>query len=170
MAHRQWGVGNWKSILNDPQFKFDGRSPVDLKDRYVSVLYIIVLLLAAGPCPRHGPGGSLGRIAATEDDGFHWTPHNLGVLLGSAMTVSSPVSIPLRIHRWNRMIVFGVCVHDGPHIHPRSPVTYSARCSDYMRDQAVPPWFCVSDWGSTTYAICVRWPAVPITCMTLNGN
>ncbi|KAI0729161.1 hypothetical protein C8Q72DRAFT_952112 [Fomitopsis betulina] len=30
----KWGVGNWKSILNDPQFKFDGRSPVDLKDRF----------------------------------------------------------------------------------------------------------------------------------------
>ncbi|KAI0776703.1 hypothetical protein BD413DRAFT_602229 [Trametes elegans] len=30
----KWGVGNWKSILNDPDFKFDGRSPVDLKDRF----------------------------------------------------------------------------------------------------------------------------------------
>ncbi|TFY67224.1 hypothetical protein EVJ58_g1781 [Rhodofomes roseus] len=30
----KWGVGNWKSILNDPLFKFDGRSPVDLKDRF----------------------------------------------------------------------------------------------------------------------------------------
>ncbi|KAI1790844.1 hypothetical protein LXA43DRAFT_890168 [Ganoderma leucocontextum] len=30
----KWGVGNWKSILNDPEFKFDGRSPVDLKDRF----------------------------------------------------------------------------------------------------------------------------------------
>lgn len=33
----QWGVGNWKSILNDSEFKFDNRSPVDLKDRYVSL-------------------------------------------------------------------------------------------------------------------------------------
>ncbi|KZT00243.1 uncharacterized protein LAESUDRAFT_732459 [Laetiporus sulphureus 93-53] len=30
----KWGVGNWKSILNDPEFKFDNRSPVDLKDRF----------------------------------------------------------------------------------------------------------------------------------------
>ncbi|KAH9916411.1 uncharacterized protein BXZ73DRAFT_105849 [Epithele typhae] len=30
----KWGVGNWKSILNDPEFRFDGRSPVDLKDRF----------------------------------------------------------------------------------------------------------------------------------------
>ncbi|GBE87059.1 hypothetical protein SCP_1003060 [Sparassis crispa] len=30
----KWGVGNWKSILNDPDFKFDNRSPVDLKDRF----------------------------------------------------------------------------------------------------------------------------------------
>lgn len=29
----QWGVGNWKTILNDPDLKFDNRSPVDLKDR-----------------------------------------------------------------------------------------------------------------------------------------
>ncbi|KAK7435140.1 hypothetical protein VKT23_019832 [Stygiomarasmius scandens] len=28
------GVGNWKVILSDPCFKFDGRSPVDLKDRF----------------------------------------------------------------------------------------------------------------------------------------
>ncbi|THU89645.1 hypothetical protein K435DRAFT_865106 [Dendrothele bispora CBS 962.96] len=28
------GVGNWKVILSDPSFKFDGRSPVDLKDRF----------------------------------------------------------------------------------------------------------------------------------------
>ncbi|TFY77377.1 hypothetical protein EWM64_g6637 [Hericium alpestre] len=28
------GVGNWKSILNDPSLKFDHRSPVDLKDRF----------------------------------------------------------------------------------------------------------------------------------------
>ncbi|KAF5343936.1 hypothetical protein D9758_012144 [Tetrapyrgos nigripes] len=28
------GVGNWKVILSDPAFKFDGRSPVDLKDRF----------------------------------------------------------------------------------------------------------------------------------------
>lgn len=27
------GVGNWKTILNDPELKFDNRSPVDLKDR-----------------------------------------------------------------------------------------------------------------------------------------
>ena len=36
VACAQWGVGNWKSILNDPDFKFDGRSPVDLKDRCVA--------------------------------------------------------------------------------------------------------------------------------------
>lgn len=29
----QWGVGNWKAILNDPELTFDNRSPVDLKDR-----------------------------------------------------------------------------------------------------------------------------------------
>ena len=29
----QWGVGNWKAILKDPNLKFDNRSPVDLKDR-----------------------------------------------------------------------------------------------------------------------------------------
>ena len=29
----KWGVGNWKAILNDPELKFDSRSPVDLKDR-----------------------------------------------------------------------------------------------------------------------------------------
>ncbi|KAG8909559.1 hypothetical protein FRC01_006861, partial [Tulasnella sp. 417] len=30
----KWGVGNWKAILNDSQFQFQGRSPVDLKDRF----------------------------------------------------------------------------------------------------------------------------------------
>ncbi|KAI0697777.1 hypothetical protein BC835DRAFT_1337111 [Cytidiella melzeri] len=30
----KWGVGNWKTILNDPELKFDNRSPVDLKDRF----------------------------------------------------------------------------------------------------------------------------------------
>ncbi|KAI0338683.1 hypothetical protein BDW22DRAFT_1422972 [Trametopsis cervina] len=30
----KWGVGNWKAILNDPDLKFDNRSPVDLKDRF----------------------------------------------------------------------------------------------------------------------------------------
>ncbi|KAG8948613.1 hypothetical protein FRC03_000675 [Tulasnella sp. 419] len=30
----KWGVGNWKAILNDPQFDFQSRSPVDLKDRF----------------------------------------------------------------------------------------------------------------------------------------
>ncbi|KIP06911.1 hypothetical protein PHLGIDRAFT_35738 [Phlebiopsis gigantea 11061_1 CR5-6] len=30
----KWGVGNWKAILNDPELKFDNRSPVDLKDRF----------------------------------------------------------------------------------------------------------------------------------------
>lgn len=29
-------MGNWKAILNDPNLKFDNRSPVDLKDRYVA--------------------------------------------------------------------------------------------------------------------------------------
>lgn len=33
LTFRQWGVGNWKAILNDPDLKFDNRSPVDLKDR-----------------------------------------------------------------------------------------------------------------------------------------
>ncbi|KAF8902860.1 hypothetical protein CPB85DRAFT_1457627 [Mucidula mucida] len=28
------GVGNWKTILSDPEFQFDNRSPVDLKDRF----------------------------------------------------------------------------------------------------------------------------------------
>ncbi|KAF9261030.1 hypothetical protein L218DRAFT_1002152 [Marasmius fiardii PR-910] len=28
------GVGNWKTILGDPEFMFDNRSPVDLKDRF----------------------------------------------------------------------------------------------------------------------------------------
>ncbi|KAJ7572661.1 hypothetical protein C8J56DRAFT_874906 [Mycena floridula] len=28
------GVGNWKTILNDPNLRFDNRSPVDLKDRF----------------------------------------------------------------------------------------------------------------------------------------
>jgi hypothetical protein len=28
-------VGNWKAILKDPDLKFDSRSPVDLKDRFV---------------------------------------------------------------------------------------------------------------------------------------
>jgi hypothetical protein len=35
----QWGVGNWKAILKDPKLKFDHRSPVDLKDRWVSIIY-----------------------------------------------------------------------------------------------------------------------------------
>ncbi|QRV97615.1 Myb-like DNA-binding domain protein [Ceratobasidium sp. AG-Ba] len=30
----EWGVGNWKAILNDPRFVFQNRSPVDLKDRF----------------------------------------------------------------------------------------------------------------------------------------
>ncbi|EKM52488.1 uncharacterized protein PHACADRAFT_260934 [Phanerochaete carnosa HHB-10118-sp] len=30
----KWGVGNWKAILNDPDLRFDNRSPVDLKDRF----------------------------------------------------------------------------------------------------------------------------------------
>ncbi|KIY50322.1 hypothetical protein FISHEDRAFT_7449, partial [Fistulina hepatica ATCC 64428] len=28
------GVGNWKSILEDPELKFENRTPVDLKDRH----------------------------------------------------------------------------------------------------------------------------------------
>ncbi|KAJ7782150.1 hypothetical protein B0H14DRAFT_3585433 [Mycena olivaceomarginata] len=30
----QHGVGNWKAILSDPTLEFQGRSPVDLKDRF----------------------------------------------------------------------------------------------------------------------------------------
>ncbi|GJE89123.1 SANT/Myb domain-containing protein [Phanerochaete sordida] len=30
----KYGVGNWKAILNDPELRFDSRSPVDLKDRF----------------------------------------------------------------------------------------------------------------------------------------
>jgi hypothetical protein len=37
----QWGVGNWKAILKDPKLKFDNRSPVDLKDRWVSLLILV---------------------------------------------------------------------------------------------------------------------------------
>ncbi|THG95737.1 hypothetical protein EW026_g5963 [Hermanssonia centrifuga] len=39
---QKWGVGNWKAILNDPELKFDNRSPVDLKDRKGGVLWRIV--------------------------------------------------------------------------------------------------------------------------------
>lgn len=52
----QWGVGNWKSILNDPEFRFDNRSPVDLKDRYVSSL---CLALESGPVATAGRLNSL---------------------------------------------------------------------------------------------------------------
>lgn len=31
---RVHGVGNWKKILTDPQFRFNGRTAVDLKDRF----------------------------------------------------------------------------------------------------------------------------------------
>jgi hypothetical protein len=31
---RLHGVGNWKKILTDPQFRFNGRTAVDLKDRF----------------------------------------------------------------------------------------------------------------------------------------
>ncbi|KAI5801435.1 hypothetical protein DFH27DRAFT_58288 [Peziza echinospora] len=33
----RYGVGNWKKMLDDPEFKFDNRSSVDLKDRYRTV-------------------------------------------------------------------------------------------------------------------------------------
>lgn len=32
---REHGVGNWKKVLDDPKYKFNDRSAVDLKDRYV---------------------------------------------------------------------------------------------------------------------------------------
>ncbi len=51
----QWGVGNWKSILNDPEFKFDGRSPVDLKDRYAfSFINVQTYAMLRMPCPSVG--------------------------------------------------------------------------------------------------------------------
>ncbi|KAI5845516.1 hypothetical protein BZA05DRAFT_146469 [Tricharina praecox] len=31
---REHGVGNWKKVLDDPKYKFDDRSAVDLKDRF----------------------------------------------------------------------------------------------------------------------------------------
>jgi hypothetical protein len=34
---REHGVGNWKKVLDDPRFNFNGRSSVDLKDRYVFI-------------------------------------------------------------------------------------------------------------------------------------
>ena len=43
----QHGVGNWKAILNDPSLHFDSRSPVDLKDRSVT------LTRATQNCPPH---------------------------------------------------------------------------------------------------------------------
>lgn len=33
-------MGNWKIILNDPEFTFHNRSPVDLKDRCVALLHV----------------------------------------------------------------------------------------------------------------------------------
>ena len=37
-------MGNWKAILNDPELKFDNRSPVDLKDRCV-----LLFMFLSGP-------------------------------------------------------------------------------------------------------------------------
>lgn len=34
MGCREHGVGNWKKVLDDPRFNFNGRSSVDLKDRF----------------------------------------------------------------------------------------------------------------------------------------
>jgi hypothetical protein len=34
---REHGVGNWKKVLDDPKYNFNGRSSVDLKDRYVFI-------------------------------------------------------------------------------------------------------------------------------------
>jgi Myb-like DNA-binding domain len=47
----QHGVGNWKAILNDPTLHFDNRSPVDLKDRYVSFTRAISAPLLMIPLP-----------------------------------------------------------------------------------------------------------------------
>jgi hypothetical protein len=41
----QHGVGNWKAILKDPEFTFDSRSPVDLKDRYAPRHFLFSLKL-----------------------------------------------------------------------------------------------------------------------------
>ena len=77
--------------------------------------------------------------------GFHSTPHNLGVLLESTMTVWSPVLILPGIHRWDRMIILGMRMPNGPRIRPRSFVTCSTRNSDYMRDEEVISLYCLSD-------------------------
>jgi hypothetical protein len=36
----QHGVGNWKKVLDDAQFHFNGRSSVDLKDRFGPLRYL----------------------------------------------------------------------------------------------------------------------------------
>jgi len=43
MGCHEHGVGNWKKVLDDPRFNFNGRSSVDLKDRYVSMVFFPVL-------------------------------------------------------------------------------------------------------------------------------
>lgn len=104
IAHGQWGVGNWKSILNDPQFKFDGRSPVDLKDRYVLSSTVMRWLSLEGTAPHVSAAraDASGSSTTAIGGGFHLLPHNLGVLLGSITVVSSPSPTLLRIHRKDR--------------------------------------------------------------------
>ena len=44
-------MGNWKAILNDPSLHFDNRSPVDLKDRSVSLTRAIKICSPPHPEP-----------------------------------------------------------------------------------------------------------------------
>jgi hypothetical protein len=41
----RFGIGSWKKILLDPDYKFNGRTAVDLKDRYVLLLQSTLLEL-----------------------------------------------------------------------------------------------------------------------------
>jgi hypothetical protein len=42
MGCREHGVGNWKKVLDDPRFNFNGRSSVDLKDRYAPFMLSLI--------------------------------------------------------------------------------------------------------------------------------
>ena len=44
-------MGNWKAILNDPSLHFDNRSPVDLKDRSVSLTRALEIRSPPHPDP-----------------------------------------------------------------------------------------------------------------------